>query len=232
MRPIYVETLVRAGLEPLWRATQDPGEHQRWDARFGRISYLPRPDGQPQRFRYATTVLPGLTVHGVGVSAGERVRPDGTRTSVLRFRAEHPLSLVDTGSGYWRYVPVPGGTRFLTGYDYRPGWGRPGTVADRLFRPVFGWLTAWSFDRLRLWLDHGIDPRRSLAHALAETAVRAAVTVAAALLGGPVAGLAAGVLALAVPPHPATPAARRCLRRPPDRTAATAPARLDPLEQP
>jgi hypothetical protein len=34
-----------------------------------------------------------------------------------------------------------------------------------------GWATAWSFDRLRLWIEQGIDPalslHRSLAHAVA-----------------------------------------------------------------
>ncbi|MFN0090888.1 MAG: hypothetical protein ACKVWR_11560 [Acidimicrobiales bacterium] len=47
--------------------------------------------------------------------------------------------------------------RFLTRYDYRPRWGRLGGLVDRwLFRPVFGWATAWSFDRLRL---QGLVPK-------------------------------------------------------------------------
>ena len=33
---------------------------------------------------------------------------------------------------------------------------------DRLmFRPLMGWATAWSFDRLRLWLEEGITPDRA-----------------------------------------------------------------------
>jgi hypothetical protein len=36
---------------------------------------------------------------------------------------------------------------------------------------MFGWATAWSFDRLRLWLEKGIAPERSrnqaIAHSLA-----------------------------------------------------------------
>jgi hypothetical protein len=42
--------------------------------------------------------------------------------------------------------------RFLTGYDYGTRFGLPGQVIDRLaLRPLLGWATAWSFDRLRLW---------------------------------------------------------------------------------
>lgn len=156
---LYIEAHVRADLDALWAHSQDPALHQRWDLRFTEIRYLPRAEGEPRRFRYATRVLPGLTVAGTGVSAGERERPDGTRTSALRFSSPHPLSLIAEGSGYWRYVPEGDGIRFLTGYDYRPRWGRAGALADRLlFRPLMGWATAWSFDRLRLWLERGITP--------------------------------------------------------------------------
>ncbi|MER7106670.1 hypothetical protein [Streptomyces sp. NPDC000229] len=261
---LYVETRIRADLETLWERTQDPAQHQRWDLRFTEITHLPSAPGQPQRFRYATRVLPFLTVAGTGVSAGERHRAGGERVSALRFASPHPLSLLAEGSGYWRYVPTPDGIRFLTGYDYRPRWGRFGAVADRLvFRPLMGWATAWSFDRLRLWCEHGVSPARSLAHALAELAVRSlavavavlcclwavcpgttaeaaalggtvwTMPVAAPLNGGPavLAGLGAvglAAVALLAPPSPRTPAARRCGRTPPARTAA--PALLATLE--
>ena len=80
------------------------------------------------------------------------------------------MSLIREGSGYWRYVPTGDGIRFLTWYDYRTRFGPFGRVIDRLiFRPLMGWATAWSFDRLRLWIERGIDPalsmQRSLAHA-------------------------------------------------------------------
>jgi hypothetical protein len=220
---LYIETLIRAPVAEVWRLSQEPGLHQRWDLRFSRIER----SGADGRFRYATRVLPGLTIAGTGISAGERRRPDGTGTSALRFASAHPLSLIRSGSGYWRYLPVPGGVRFLTGYDYRPGWGRPGRYADRVFRPLFGWATAWSFDRLRLWLERGIPPERSRNQALAELLARLLV-----------AGLGAAtghwytLLVFAVPPLPTTPAARRCPRRPPDRLAGTAPATLARLERP
>ncbi|WP_060906343.1 hypothetical protein, partial [Streptomyces scabiei] len=186
---LYIETYVRADLDALWAHSQDPALHQRWDLRFTEIRYLPRAEGEPRRFRYATRVLPGLTVAGTGVSAGERERPDGTRTSALRFSSPHPLSLIAEGSGYWRYVPEGDGIRFLTGYDYRPRWGRAGALADRLlFRPLMGWATAWSFDRLRLWLERGITPERALRRWLAEAALRMLTVVAAC------AGLAYGAL--------------------------------------
>lgn len=102
---LYVETHVRGDLDDLWARTQDPAQHQRWDLRFTSIDHLPRIEGEPQRFRYATRVLPFLTVAGTGTCAGEKERPDGTRTSALRFASPHPLSLLAEGSGYWRYVP-------------------------------------------------------------------------------------------------------------------------------
>ncbi|MFD4748026.1 hypothetical protein ACFYZ6_11830 [Streptomyces rubiginosohelvolus] len=228
---LYIEALIRTDPERLWDRTQDPAQHQRWDLRFTEISPLPGPAGSAQRFRYATRVLPFLTVAGTGTSAGERERADGERVSALRFASPERLSPLAEGSGYWRYVPTADGIRFLTGYDYRTRWGRFGAVADRLvFRPLMGWATAWSFDRLRLWCERGISPARSLAHALAEVLVRL-LLVAAALPFGPAAVLPAALAALLVPPSPLTPAARRCLRRPPGRPAV-APSLLARLERP
>ncbi|OIJ99787.1 hypothetical protein [Streptomyces colonosanans] len=246
---LYVEARIRGDLDELWALTQVPAQHRRWDLRFTEIDYLPRAEGEPQRFRYATRVLPFLTVSGTGVSAGEKARPDGTRTSALRFSSPHPLSLIAEGSGYWRYVPDGDGVRFLTGYDYRPRWGRAGALADRLlFRPLMGWATAWSFDRLRLWLERGITPERALVNWLAELAVRALVvivTVACAGLGSflhlfgtfeaamaylfPLLLAVAVSVALFMSPLSCTPAARRCLRTPP--TRACAPRLLAALER-
>lgn len=47
---------------------------------------------------------------------------------------------------------------------------------DRLvFRPLTGWATAWSFDRLRLWLDQRVPPETSMRmasiHALARLGI-------------------------------------------------------------
>src|ERR1700722_11274047 len=41
-RPIYVESRIRAPMDAIWAATQEPDRHQRWDLRFGRIEYRPR----------------------------------------------------------------------------------------------------------------------------------------------------------------------------------------------
>ncbi|MGN9845690.1 hypothetical protein ACTMTI_46970 [Nonomuraea sp. H19] len=193
---LYVETRIRANLEDVWRATQDPARHQRWDLRFGRIDHLRR-----GRFRYST-----LGISGVGVSTGDRHGLDGGRTSALRFGSSHPLSPIRSGSGYWRYIPAAGGVRFLTSYGYRP---------RVLPRRLMWWATAWSFDRLRLWLETGRTPERSLRQALAETAARGAAAGLAVWTLPPVAAVAVFAAVLAVPPLPGTPAARRCLRRPP-----------------
>lgn len=220
-RRIYVETMIRTDLPRLWTATQDPGLHSSWDLRFTSITHLPTPEGEPQRFTYANRALPGLALTGVGISLGERHRPDGGCTSALRFSADSALSPIATGAGYWRYVPDADGVRFLTGYDYAPGW--QGETLDRFVaRPLIGWMTAWSFDRLRLWLEHDITPRASLVRAIGLTCVRAGVAVGALVAAGATAGsriptwaaLLAAALALVVPLPVRVPRARRCRRSP------------------
>jgi hypothetical protein len=229
---VYVETLIKADLEEVWQATQDLAQHQRWDLRFGRIEA--RPGG---RLRYTTLGISGTglatrsrhltrspTESRTGSLSGSRTgsrsdnpsgsrseSPSGSRTSALRFGSAHPLSPIRSGSGYWRYLPAPGGgVRFLTGYRYRPN-----VLPARLM----WWATAWSFDRLRLWLETGRTPERLLHQALAEAALRTAAVALAACALPPLAVLAVAALALAVPPLPTTPAARRCLRRPPQNPA-------------
>ncbi|WEO95243.1 SRPBCC family protein [Streptomyces sp. FXJ1.172] len=227
-----IETHIRADLDTLWARTQDPEAHRRWDLRFTAIEELPGAEGEPRRFTCTARVLPFLTVSGTGYAADDTDRPDGTRTSAVRFSSPHPLSLIAEASGYWRYVPDADGVRLLTGFDYRPRWGAFGAVADRvLFRPLTGWATAWSLDRLRLWLERGITPERALANWAAELVVRALLlTVCLTGLGlepllrlsGPFADAVAYLcplllvvaisLALFKAPLGCTPAARRCPR--------------------
>lgn len=148
-RPLYVETFIRADLERVWELTQDSEQHPRWDLRFSAIRPLGTDGGGRTRFRYERT-LPFHVIRGEGVSLGEKTRPDGTCTSALGFSTEDRWSPLRSGRGFWRYVPTDSGVRFITGYDYRPGWGR---VADVVMRPVILWMTAWSFDRLRIWAE-------------------------------------------------------------------------------
>lgn len=169
---IYVENRLHGDMDELWRKTQEPDQHQRWDLRFSEITYLPRPDNtQPQRFLYATRIGFGLRIHGEGESTGNHESAD-QRVSALRFWSDDPKSLIEEGSGYWKYLQTNDGIRFLTWYDYRTRFGGAGRLFDRaVFRPLIGWATAWSFDRLRLWIEQGIPPavslRNSAIHALA-----------------------------------------------------------------
>jgi uncharacterized membrane protein YphA (DoxX/SURF4 family) len=177
---IYVEILIRAPMDALWAHTQDPALHERWDFRFTEIDYLPRAgDDEPQRFRYATRIGFGLDVAGEGESTGERDAVDGSRSSALTFRSDDRRSLIREGSGYWKYVPTTDGIRFLTWYDYRTRFGATGAFVDRLvFRPLMGWATAWSFDRLRRWLEDGIEP----AQAMRQTVVHVVARLSLALI--------------------------------------------------
>jgi len=172
---IYVEILVRAPMEALWTHTQRPALHERWDLRFSRIEYLRRAhEAEPQRFRYATRMGFGLEVSGEGETVGEANLENGSRSSALKFSSADPRSIIREGSGYWKYIPTADGIRFLTWYDYRTRFGAIGTVWDRLiFRPLMGWATAWSFDRLRLWLEEGLDPTHALRQACIHVVARA-----------------------------------------------------------
>jgi len=156
-RGIYVEVLINAPIDRVWELTQNPTLHPRWDARFTAIHPVDDLAGGGYRFEYERSLLLH-TIRGTGTSLGERSRPDGTRTSALKFTTRDRLSPLGDGRGYWRYVPTDAGIRFITGYDYRPGWG---TFVDRvLMRRVIGWMTAWSFDRLRIWAERGEQPER------------------------------------------------------------------------
>jgi len=153
-RGIYVETVIDADVEQVWAATQDPRQHVRWDVRFSEIVPEPPDADGAEHFTYVRR-SPVHDVHGTGASIGERQRDDGTRTSALRFATDDRLSPIRAGRGYWRYVPTGDGrTRFITGYDYDGGWG----PLDLVVRPLLGWATAWSFDRLRIWLEGGAEP--------------------------------------------------------------------------
>ena len=169
-QPIYVEINIGAPIDDLWRLTQTPELHEQWDLRFTGIEYLPRPDeNEPQRFLYTTCIGFGLKIYGEGESVGTHNKSSGERTSALKFDSNDPKSLIREGSGYWQYVPTAEGIKFLTWYDYRTRFGSLGQLFDRLiFRSLLGWATAWSFDRLRLWLEKGIAPevalRQSLIH--------------------------------------------------------------------
>lgn len=159
-KPVYVELDMAADMETLWKYTQHPEEHEKWDLRFTEISYLPRGYGEEvQRFKYATRIGFGLYISGTGETAATVRRASGERTSVLKFGSDHPLSLIRTGGGYWRYVPHASGVTFITKYDYQTRFGPFGRWFDRLlFRPLIGWATAWSFDRLRLWIERDRHP--------------------------------------------------------------------------
>jgi hypothetical protein len=173
-RGIYVQIDIRAPLDRVWQLTQTPSLHQQWDLRFSTIEYLPRPDPQaPQRFLYATRIGLGLRIQGEGETVGSHDSASGERTSALKFWSDDPKSLIRSGSGYWKYVPSSDGVRFLTLYDYQTRFGVIGRLFDRMiFRPLLAWATAWSFDRLRIWLEKGIDPAISMQRFLIHAAAR------------------------------------------------------------
>ncbi|MEO8749596.1 MAG: SRPBCC family protein, partial [Allobranchiibius sp.] len=157
---IYVEIEIACPIDRVWELTQDIDAHPRWDLRFSRITSVEQLDGGGYRFRYERSLLVH-TLRGTGVSIGETRRPDGSRTSALRFDTTDPLSPMGDGRGYWRYLPTERGMTFITGYDYEPGFGRPGALLDRLVtRRVIGWMTALSFDRLRIWAETGEAPQK------------------------------------------------------------------------
>ena len=182
---IYVEILIRAPIDAVWTHTQLPELHERWDLRFSQIVYLPRAtEVEPQRFRYTTRIGFGVEVSGEGEAVGQRDLADGSRSSALKFASAEPLSIIREGSGYWKYIPSPEGIRFLTRYDYRTRFGTAGVLFDQLiFRRLLGWATAWSFDRLRLWLEQGVDPAHSMRLTLIHCTARLSIAAIFAYQG-------------------------------------------------
>jgi uncharacterized membrane protein YphA (DoxX/SURF4 family) len=173
---IYVEIPICGNLDEIWEKTQNPDLHQRWDLRFSEIEYLPRQSDEPQEFLYRTRIGFGLKIDGNGESTGTREGDRGARTSSLKFWSAGPKSLIKVGSGYWKYVPNGRDIRFFTWYDYETRFGWVGKAVDRcIFRPLLGWATAWSFDRLRLWIERGIPPEASRDRGLVYSVARAAV---------------------------------------------------------
>jgi hypothetical protein len=180
-KQIYVEIQIHGPIDQVWHLTQTPELHERWDLRFSHIRYLPRLDPlQPQRFLYTTRIGMGLKISGEGESVGTHDGANGERSSALRFWSDDPKSLISDGSGFWKYIPngTCGSLCFLTGYDYRVRFGALGRAFDRLFfRPLLGWATAWSFDRLRLWIEKGIDPALSMRLSAINTGARLALAI-------------------------------------------------------
>lgn len=160
-RALYVEILIDAPLDRVWELTQTPAHHVRWDGRFTSIRPTRLRHDGAQEFDYELD-LRLHTIRGTGVSLGERRGRAGERTSALVFDTDDALSPLGRGRGYWRYIPTAHGVRFLTGYDYAPGWGPIGRLLDPILtRRFVWWLTAWSFDRLRLWAEAGVPPEET-----------------------------------------------------------------------
>ncbi|MEK3884549.1 DoxX-like family protein [Paenibacillus sp. PL2-23] len=177
--PIYVELDIAADMESLWRHTQEPALHQQWDLRFTEINYLPKEaEGQPQRFLYRTRIGFGLHIQGTGEARTPPWSTSGQRMSTLVFGSAQPISLISQGGGYWRYKPNGAGVTFSTSFHYETRFGKLGRLLDGLlFRPFFGYATAWSFDRLRLWLERGLTPAVSLKLAAVHYMSVAAITM-------------------------------------------------------
>jgi DoxX-like family len=166
-------------MEEVWRHTQRPELHEKWDLRFTKINYLPRmSESEPQQFSYTTRIGFGVQIIGEGESTGNHEEATGRLTSALKFWSADPKSLIEEGSGYWQYIPTQNGVRFLTWYDYRTRFGKTGRLLDRvLFRPLLGWATAWSFDRLRLRIENGLDPQAALRLAVIHACSRVSIAL-------------------------------------------------------
>lgn len=159
-KPIYVEIDMDTEMDRIWNASQQPELHSQWDLRFSSIKYLPKKDGEPQKFTYTRKVAPFITVEGWGKSVGSRNEANGPLSSSLHFGTDQWFSPIKEGKGYWKYIQQDNGIKFLTQYDYSPNFSGIGKMTDKvIFRPLIGWATALSFDVLKRWLEKGEAPR-------------------------------------------------------------------------
>lgn len=159
-KPVYVELDIDVTIEELWEHTQSPQLHNQWDLRFSEIRYLPKlNESEGQKFLYDTRIGFGLKISGTGETNHSIDDRKAERLSTLSFTSEQPISLIRQGGGYWRYKKSGDKLTFITLFDYKTRFGTAGRLLDRfLFRPMFGYATAWSFDRLRIWLEDRIPP--------------------------------------------------------------------------
>jgi hypothetical protein len=154
---VYVALDIAASADRVWALSQDFSCHARWDLRFTRIIAAGEGVDGEQRFTYERSVGPHA-IRGIGISSGGLDAEGPGRVSALRFSTDDRVSPIRRGSGYWRYIPSENVVTFITGHSYDPGWG---TFLDRvLMHRLIGWMTAWSFDRLRIWAEDGIEPER------------------------------------------------------------------------
>lgn len=168
-KPVYVETTIHAPIEKVWEYTQNPKLHEQWDLRFSTISLNEPQNEQPQSFLYEKHLGFGLSVTGTGAYRTRMMDERNERASSLHFKSSHPLSFIIEGSGYWKYMKTSDHIVFQTQFDYKTKEGKGWTWADRiLFRPMIGFMTAFSFGALKTWLEKGTHPRllleRTLAH--------------------------------------------------------------------
>ncbi|AOC56501.1 hypothetical protein [Bacillus pumilus] len=168
-KPVYVETTIHAPIEKVWEYTQNPKLHEQWDLRFSTISLNEPQNEQPQSFLYEKHLGFGLSVTGTGAYRTRMMDERNERASSLKFKSSHPLSFIKEGSGYWKYMKTSDHIVFQTQFDYKTKEGKGWTWADRiLFRPMIGFMTAFSFGALKTWLEKGTHPRllleRTLAH--------------------------------------------------------------------
>jgi len=171
---LTAETLIESTRETVWRLSQTPELHTRWDLRFTDIEYLPRAStDEPQRFHYATRIGFGLAVKGWGETIGH---PDRA-TSALRFGSTQASSLIREGTGSWTYLDSGRKVCFSTVYDYATRYGALGRLIDLLFRPLMIWATRWSFDRLRIWIEDGVQPEMSFRLWLVKVVTRSSLAL-------------------------------------------------------
>ncbi len=167
-KPIYVETDIATSMDILWKHTQHPELHEQWDLRFSEITYLPRQDHNlPQQFLYRTRIGFGIDIAGTGTTKSTSSNHKTTRMSTLSFGSDQAISLIREGGGYWKYDAKGEKIVFKTRFDYKTRFGLLGSWLDKLlFRPLFGYATAWSFDVLKIWLEKGLQPAAIIQNAV------------------------------------------------------------------
>src|SRR5258707_5056309 len=81
--------------------------HERWDLRFSRIEYLPRPDpSQPQRFRYSTRIGFGVAIAGEGDRKSTRLNSSHANISYAVFCLKKKKRITHTRAQHQQISPA------------------------------------------------------------------------------------------------------------------------------
>ncbi|MCB1159092.1 MAG: hypothetical protein H7A25_13585 [Leptospiraceae bacterium] len=167
LKDIFLEIRIRAPIEKVREAIH-PTHQSNWDLRFSRIFIREQTEEQREKgiftFSFVRSIFGRFfQLSGYG-EIEEKEGENGEIYSTLNFGSEDSHCPIRRGKGYHLLIPeTENSTLFRTEFQYRPRYGKLGFLFDiLLFRHILKFVTAYSLDRLKIYLEKEIPPSLSL----------------------------------------------------------------------